>query len=84
MSHDSPTSSGLESVSSGSWPWKRMWRCWCRNSNAGSETPGNFFSLGSCGLGQRLDQSERTKTTLPAGMVPCLISHARMSETFSE
>ena len=49
-----------------------------------SETPGNFLSLGSCGLGQRLDQSERTKTTLPAGIVPCLISHARMSETFSE
>ena len=49
-----------------------------------SETPGNFLSLGSCGLGQRLDQSERTKTTLPAGMRPWSISHLRMSETVSE
>jgi hypothetical protein len=83
MSHDSPTRVGVESVSRGSWPWKRMWRWRCRNSSAFSETPGNFLSFGSSGLGQRLDQSERTKTTLPAGIVPWSTSHLRMSETFS-
>ena len=45
---------------------------------------GELLELGQLGLGQRLDQSERTKTTLPAGIVPWSISHLRMSETFSE
>ena len=60
-----------------------MWRCRCRNSSALRLTPGNFFSFGSSGLGQRLDQSERTNTTLPAGIRPWSISHLRMSETVS-
>jgi hypothetical protein len=48
-----------------------------------SETPGNCFSVASFGSGQRSDQSERTKTTLPAGIAPWRRSQARMSESLS-
>ena len=83
ISQASPSSVGVESVSSGSWPWKRMCRLRCRNISASSETPGNSVSGDSAGSGQRLDQSERTNTTLPAGMRPWRRSQRRMSDTWS-
>ena len=39
------------------------------------------MSVASAGSGQAFDQSERTKTTLPRGMRPCLRSKLRMSLT---
>src|ERR687889_130411 len=47
MSQDSPSSVGVVSVSSGSWPWNRMWRRRWRNFSASSETPGNTGSAAS-------------------------------------
>ena len=70
MSQASPSSVGVESVSSGSWPWNRMWRSRCRNWSAASETPGKRVSVASAGSGQSFDQSERTNTTLPARDAP--------------
>ena len=47
MSQCSPSSVGVESVSSGSWPWKRMWRVRCRNFSAARLTPGKTGSAAS-------------------------------------
>jgi hypothetical protein len=63
-----------------------MWRLWCRNFSVSSATLGKFVSAASAlaaagSVVQRLDQSDRTITTDPAGMRPCLRSHALTSAT---
>jgi hypothetical protein len=81
MSQCSPSSDDVVSVSSGSWPWKRMRRCWCRNFKASNDTPGKIVRVASAGSGQAFDQSERIITTDPAGILPFLASHRSMSAT---
>src|SRR3954464_7756004 len=86
ISHDSPSSVGVESVSSGSWPWKRMWRLWCRNFSAFSDTPGKTGSAASAlafaaFLVHFFDQSERTITTDPSGIRRFWRSNFWISET---
>src|ERR1700730_2813883 len=54
-----------------------------KNLRASNPTPGNSFRVASFGSGQAFDQSERTKTTEPSGMRPCLFSQASMSVTWS-
>ncbi len=60
-----------------------MWRLWCRNFSAASFTPGNSVSVASAGSGQRLDQSERTITTLPGRDPAVRFPHLWMSATVS-
>ena len=88
MSQDSPSSVGVVSVSSGSWPWNRIWRLRCRNFSASRLTPGKFGSAASAFASsgssvQRLDQSERTITTDPFGIRPWRRSKRRTSRTVS-
>ena len=88
MSQYSPSSVGVVSVSSGSWPWNRIWRWRCRNCSAARLTPGKFGSAASAFASSGssvhfFDQSERTITTDPLGIRPCRRSNRWMSATDS-
>ena len=65
-----------------------MWRLSCRNLIASSETPGKTGSAASAfafsgSSVHFFDQSERTITTEPSGILPFFFSHAWMSDTWS-
>ena len=77
------------SVSSGSWPWNRIWRWRCRNFRASRPTLGKFGSAASAFASSGssvhfFDQSERTITTDPLGIRPWRRSNRWMSATVSE
>ena len=77
ISQASPSSVGVESVSSGSWPWNRMCRLRCRNFSASSDTPGNSVSVRERRVGPALrpvgaheDHAARRDAAVPALQAP--------------
>lgn len=75
-------SAGVESASSGSWPCSKILRSRCSSLIASRVDQGDLPSAGwmRVASGQRLDQSERTMTTLPAGILPFVRSHETTGE----